>query len=122
VLVRASRSRSGKEEWLLLHKRDGYAVDSWRAEDHPRSVLTGRTNDQVKADPDLMWRSDLPAARAAVPLKPSWVAVDPPAAAALTRCADRRRMVSPRAQKSTFRIDVPAVPDLAGWLGATVQP
>ena len=32
-------------------------------EDHPRSVLTGRTNDEVKADPDRLWRSDLPAAR-----------------------------------------------------------
>jgi bifunctional non-homologous end joining protein LigD len=77
VLVRASRGRSGKEEWLLLHKRDEFAVDGWSAEDHPRSVLSGRTNDQVKADPDRMWRSDLPAARAAVPFKPSSAAVNP---------------------------------------------
>jgi bifunctional non-homologous end joining protein LigD len=65
VLVRTSRS------WLLLHKHDEYAVAGWDAEDHPRSVLTGRTNDEVKAAPDRMWRSDLPAARAAVPLVPS---------------------------------------------------
>jgi bifunctional non-homologous end joining protein LigD len=71
VLVRTSRGRSDREEWLLLHKRDEFAVDGWSAEDHPRSVVTGRTNDQVKADPDRLWRSDLPAARAAVPLKPS---------------------------------------------------
>jgi bifunctional non-homologous end joining protein LigD len=75
VLVRTSRGRSGKEEWLLLHKRDEFAAAGWSAEDHPRSVLTGRTNDQVKADPDRMWRSDLPAARASIPLKPSTATV-----------------------------------------------
>ena len=54
---------------------DGYAVEGWTAEDHPRSVLSGRTNDEVKADPERLWRSDLPAARAAVPLKPSTATV-----------------------------------------------
>ncbi|MGZ4603371.1 MAG: non-homologous end-joining DNA ligase LigD [Kineosporiaceae bacterium] len=73
VIVRISGSRygSGNDEWLLLHKHDDFAVAGWNPEDHPRSVLTGKTNDEVKADPDRLWRSDLPAARAAVPLKPS---------------------------------------------------
>jgi bifunctional non-homologous end joining protein LigD len=75
VLVRTGASGSGKEQWLLLHKRDEHAVDGWDAEDHPRSVRSGRTNEEVKADPDLLWRSDLPAARAAVPLKASATAV-----------------------------------------------
>jgi bifunctional non-homologous end joining protein LigD len=85
VLVRTSRSRygrSGKEEWLLLHKHDEFAVDGWDAEDHPRSVVSGRTNDEVKADPDRMWRSDLPAARAAVRLK------SPPAVPRAPRVTD----------------------------------
>ncbi len=69
ILVRSSRDSSGKEEWLLLHKHDEYAVEGWNAEDHPHSVLSGRTNDEVKADPDRLWRSDLPAARASIPLK-----------------------------------------------------
>jgi bifunctional non-homologous end joining protein LigD len=68
VLVRTG-PRSDREDWLLLHKHDDFAVDGWDAEDHPKSVLSGRTNDEVKADPDRMWRSDLPAARAAVLLK-----------------------------------------------------
>jgi bifunctional non-homologous end joining protein LigD len=68
VLVRTSDSGS-KEEWLLLHKHDEVAVKGWDAESHPRSVLTGRTNDEVKADPDRLWRSDLPAARASIALK-----------------------------------------------------
>jgi bifunctional non-homologous end joining protein LigD len=70
VLVRSRIQPSGKEEWLLLHKRDDFAVEGWNPEDYPRSVLSGRTNDEVKADPDRMWRSDQPAARASVSLKP----------------------------------------------------
>ncbi|MGB3828970.1 MAG: DNA polymerase ligase N-terminal domain-containing protein, partial [Ornithinimicrobium sp.] len=46
VLVRTG-TRQGKEWWLLLHKRDEDAEAGWDAEDHPRSVLTGRTNDQL---------------------------------------------------------------------------
>jgi bifunctional non-homologous end joining protein LigD len=69
ALVRTRRGRSGKDEWLLLHKRDEYAAEGWDAEDHPHSVLTGRTNDEVKADPDRLWRSGAPAARAAVVLR-----------------------------------------------------
>ena len=76
VLVRTGTDGSGKEQWLLLHKHDEFAADGWNAEDHPRSVLSGRTNDEVKADPDRLWRSDLPAARASVPLRP--VSVDVP--------------------------------------------
>jgi bifunctional non-homologous end joining protein LigD len=71
VLVRTRTDSSGKEEWLLLHKNDEFAVSGWNAEDWPRSVLSDRTNDEVKADPDRLWRSDLPAARASVLLKPT---------------------------------------------------
>ncbi|HET9657020.1 MAG TPA: DNA polymerase ligase N-terminal domain-containing protein [Kineosporiaceae bacterium] len=70
VLVRTSGDAPDRQEWLLLHKRDEFAVEGWDPEDHPHSVLSGRTNDEVRADPDRMWRSDLPAARAAVPLRP----------------------------------------------------
>ena len=54
VLVRTGHAR-GKEQWLVLHKRDDDAVAGWDPEDHPRSVLTGRTNDEVAADPDREW-------------------------------------------------------------------
>ncbi|MEX2659716.1 MAG: non-homologous end-joining DNA ligase [Acidimicrobiales bacterium] len=80
VLVRRDRGDgSGKEQWLLLHKDDDHAVPGWDPEEHPHSVKTGRTNDEVAATPDALWRSDLPAAEAAVPLgevePPTW---DPP--------------------------------------------
>ena len=70
VLVQTGRGRDEENQWLLIHKDDDYAVPGWDAEEHPRSVLTGRTNDEVKADPDRMWRSDLPAAEASVQLRP----------------------------------------------------
>ena len=82
VLIRRDREPAAKEQWLLLHKRDEHAVPGWDPEDHPRSVLSGRTNDEVKADPDRLWRSDLPAARASVPLKAP--VVDPPSQDELT--------------------------------------
>ncbi|MDQ6697652.1 MAG: ATP-dependent DNA ligase [Actinomycetota bacterium] len=71
VLIRRG-SRSAKEQWLLLHKRDDDARDGWSPEDHPRSAKTGRTNDEVKAQPDALWRSDRPAAEAKVDLPASW--------------------------------------------------
>ena len=37
-----------REQWLLIHKRDAFAVDGWNAEDHPASVRSGRTNDEVR--------------------------------------------------------------------------
>jgi bifunctional non-homologous end joining protein LigD len=37
------------EPWLLIHKRDAFAAAGWDAENHPWSVRTGRTNDEVKA-------------------------------------------------------------------------
>ena len=70
ILVHRGHGRDGENQWLLIHKDDEYAVSGWEAEDYPRSVLTGRTNDQVKADPDRIWRSDLPAAQALVELRP----------------------------------------------------
>ena len=62
--------RRDGDQWLLLHKHDEYAVKGWNPEDYPASVLSGRTNDEVKADPERMWRSDLPAAQASVRLRP----------------------------------------------------
>jgi len=51
---RSERKRGAVEEnvgdpWLLIHKRDAAAVAGWDAEDHPASVKSGRTNDEVQA-------------------------------------------------------------------------
>ena len=74
VLVRRGDGRGGSDQWLLLHKDDEYAVSGWDPDDYPKSVLSGRTNEQVRADPERMWRSDLPAAQASIRLRPPLVA------------------------------------------------
>jgi bifunctional non-homologous end joining protein LigD len=56
ALVRRG-ARDGKEQWLLLHKHDEHAVAGWDPEEHPRSVKTGRTNDEVKAASAATWSS-----------------------------------------------------------------
>jgi len=70
---RAERRRASGEEgegdpWLLIKKRDEAASAGWDAEDHPRSVKTGRTNDDVKARRDAVWVSRAPAADAEIDL------------------------------------------------------
>jgi len=80
ILVRSNRrARAGQtstgqrddSQWLLIHKDDEAAVPGWNPDDHPRSVLSGRTNEEVKADPDRIWRSELPPAQASISLRPS---------------------------------------------------
>jgi bifunctional non-homologous end joining protein LigD len=71
VLVRTDRPRAGhrpskQEQWLLLHKNDDHAVPGWDPEEHPESVKSGRTNDEVADAPEAMWRGDLPAAQAEI--------------------------------------------------------
>ncbi len=74
ILVRRGSRGADHDEWLLLHKNDDYAIGGWDPEDHPKSVLSGRTNEEVKADPDRIWRSDLPAAQASIDLRPRPIA------------------------------------------------
>ena len=61
---RSGGGGGGGEQWLLLHKADEHAQPGWDPEDHPRSVRSGRTNDEVAAAPAARWRSDLPPGQA----------------------------------------------------------
>jgi bifunctional non-homologous end joining protein LigD len=70
VLVRTSAPSESDEEWLLLHKDDEHAEDGWDPEAHPHSVNSGRTNEQVAADPPAVWESGRPPGRAATSLRP----------------------------------------------------
>jgi bifunctional non-homologous end joining protein LigD len=69
ALVRRGRD---DKQWLLIHKHDDDAVSGWDPEDHPTSVKTGRTNDEVKAAPAATWSSTA-----------SWVGPTPDELAAL---------------------------------------
>jgi len=53
VLIRTKRG--GAKDWLLLHKHDDDAVPGWDTEQFPRSVKSGRTNDEVKDAPAASW-------------------------------------------------------------------
>ncbi len=66
------------EAWLLIKKRDEHAVLGWDPEDHPRSVKTGRTNEEVRAARDALWIAAAPPAAAEVDLSAATLAEGPP--------------------------------------------
>ena len=66
------------QQWLLIKKRDEAYGAGWDAEDHPQSVKTGRTNDDVKADRDALWNGEAPAAAAEIDLTGAVEAKMPP--------------------------------------------
>jgi bifunctional non-homologous end joining protein LigD len=77
TLVRTSRRpgsapttafEDDSEQWLLIKKRDAHATAGWDAEDLPKSVKTGRTNDEVRDRREALWISDMPAAAAEIDL------------------------------------------------------
>jgi bifunctional non-homologous end joining protein LigD len=64
VLIRTASWRGdpgGKQTWLLIKRRDDDAVSGWDPEDHPESVKTGRTNDEVAAGVPVKRRRRTPA-------------------------------------------------------------
>lgn len=70
ALVR-TRTERGREQWLMMHKHDEWAVEGWSPDDHPHSVKTGRTNDEVKEQPAAVWHSDRPLGDAEETLAPT---------------------------------------------------
>lgn len=87
ALVRRGGDGRGREQWLLVKKNDDGAVRGWDPEDHPISVKSGRTNDEVAAAPEALWRSDLPPGEAEVAVAstgaPRWEGPTPEELAAL---------------------------------------
>ncbi|HEY5434998.1 MAG TPA: non-homologous end-joining DNA ligase, partial [Candidatus Limnocylindrales bacterium] len=65
------------EQWLLIHKRDEHAVAGWDAEDHPQSVKSGLTNDEVKAGAQGAFLAGGPPATAEIDLSAARVAPMP---------------------------------------------
>lgn len=72
VLIRRDRERSSKEQWLLLHKNDDFTRPGWDPEQYGRSVKTGRTNDEVAADPNSQPHGDRSKQGTAVSSTRSW--------------------------------------------------
>jgi bifunctional non-homologous end joining protein LigD len=68
TLVKTRGRDPAEDNWLLIHKKDDAADPDWDVDAHPRSVKTGRTNDDVAAGRDAVWISGAPVAEAAVDL------------------------------------------------------
>src|SRR5918994_14514 len=68
TLVKTRGYQAGQDDWLLIHKKDEDADPNWDVDALPRSVKTGRTNDDVKAGADSVWDSNAPADEAAIDL------------------------------------------------------
>ena len=80
TIVRTRGYNAGQDDWLLIHKKDDDADPNWNVDDHPRSVKTGRTNDEVKDGRDAVWDSHAPAEKANIDLSgardaalPDWI-------------------------------------------------
>ena len=65
VFLRMRWTDGPKDQWLLIHRKDGFARAGWDAEDLPESVKTGRTNDEVASRSKAKRRSHSPAAAVA---------------------------------------------------------
>jgi bifunctional non-homologous end joining protein LigD len=72
------KGRGKGNEWLLIKKRDEFAVPGWDVEAHAYSVLSGRTQEEIAHNAparktkrktagavDRVWASSRPAKRAA---------------------------------------------------------
>ncbi len=68
TLVRIRSDDPTKDDWLLIHKRDDAAASGWDAEEYPRSVKSGRTNDEVRQGLPALWDPRAPAGEAAIDL------------------------------------------------------
>ena len=71
------KGRGKGNEWLLIKKRDRFAIPGWNIEDYAWSVISGRTQEEIAqnmparkakrrtaGNPDRVWESNRPAARA----------------------------------------------------------
>ncbi|HVM31163.1 MAG TPA: DNA ligase D [Candidatus Limnocylindrales bacterium] len=68
TLVKTRSAGAEEDSWLLIHKNDEHADPGWNVDDHPRSVKSGRTNDEVLAGMPALWDSNAPAAEAEIDL------------------------------------------------------
>ncbi len=81
VIVRTARQGSRDDQWLLIHKNDDDAVPGWDPEDHPLSVLSGRTNVDVVEGKPGRWPGATAielAALAAIDTKGEWIVAGQP--------------------------------------------
>ena len=75
------RGRGKGNEWLLIKKKDAFAQPGWNIEDHARSVLTGRSQQEIAEDLPAVKTDEKPKSKARGSKKNSKIAlVDIPGA------------------------------------------
>jgi len=85
------KNRGKGNEWLLLKKRDPFAVPGWDVEEHAYSVLSGRTQEEIARNlpareakrntagqSDRVWESSRPAKRASTAAASTAAPASPP--------------------------------------------
>jgi bifunctional non-homologous end joining protein LigD len=117
VLVRTGRGSDRREQWLLIHKHDEFAVAGWDADDHPQSVKTGRTNDEVAHDRDVTWHRDR--ASSTDSPSPEWREPDPEALAALNALKSKGRWQLGERELTLTNLDKILFPPTDGSPGVT---
>jgi bifunctional non-homologous end joining protein LigD len=60
--------RGDRESWLISHRDDGFASTDWDPWTFETSVKSGRSPDEVRAQPHARWHSDVDAANARIGL------------------------------------------------------
>ncbi len=92
TLVKMRGRNSSDNAWLLVKDKDRYVAPTWDAEDHARSAKTGRTLDEVSADPrSKKWISN----RSAAAKKPSAARSKPAAAPGLPTLTNLDKVLWP---------------------------
>jgi hypothetical protein len=72
IHIKARRSGSKGNEWLLIKKKDGDVVPGFDIDTYETSILTDRTMNQISGDEgSAEWKSSRPAARGGV--KAAWL-------------------------------------------------
>jgi bifunctional non-homologous end joining protein LigD len=98
VHMKARRPGSKGNEWLLIKKKDEFAVDGFEPEEFHTSVLSNRTLSQIGGDEDSdQWTSSRPATRGR--LKAPWLA-DAVAKLDKKRAQERQAAVGKDEEKS----------------------
>ena len=126
IHIKGRRPGSKGTEWLLIKKKDEYAVDGYDIEAQDTSVLSHKTIAQIAGDKDSAeWKSSRPASRGKV--KAAWLAetlakLDKKKAKPLTTggTEEHRGKRNREKQSSSSVISVPSV--VEGLAGAVKRP
>ena len=96
VHIKARRSGSKGNEWLLIKKKDREVVTGFDIDGYDTSVLTGRTMAQIGGDEgSAQWKSSRPAAR----VRSAWLAD------AIARADQKRKTLTAEAAESAEKSD-----------------